>query len=105
MSPQRKRCLLLAHLSQIGSLSAVKKTINATSILFPPESRYRLACFRVQFSTQACALRAVMVCAIKNFTYRGDICNLKDRSAAEPQPKNGRRKGKFNHEAREVRKI
>jgi len=47
----------------------------------------------------------LMVYAIKNFTYRGDICNLEDRSAAEPQPKNGRRKGKFNHEAREVRKI
>jgi hypothetical protein len=34
--------------------------------------------------------------------------NLEDRSAAQPQPKNGRRKRKFNHEAHEeheVRKI
>jgi len=45
-----------------------------------------------------------MVCAIRNFTHRGDICNIEDRSAAEPQPKNGRRKGKFNHEARESKK-
>ena len=29
----------------------------------------------------------LMVYAIKNSTYRGDICNLEDRSAADPQPK------------------